>query len=107
VPELMMEARNVGAGHGGHAQPTDRRHDEAAELAPIFLRRARLQADGDVLPIEPLSQLRDRDLGPSLARVPRRVLALLDCGEQAERYPARLLGGQHAMQAEAHAPVAY
>ena len=35
-----------------------------------------------------------------------RVLAVLDGGKQAERHPARLLGGQHPVKAEAHASVA-
>jgi len=47
----------LGAGHFRHREVAGRRQDELVQAAAIFPRRAGLQADGDVLGVEPLRQL--------------------------------------------------
>jgi hypothetical protein len=38
--EFVVEASDVGLGHAGHLQPTDRRQDEAAEVPTVLPRGA-------------------------------------------------------------------
>ena len=108
MPELVVEAGDVGARDVGHPQLADRRQDEAAEVAAVLPRRKPgLRRTAMCSLIESPGQLGDGDGGASLSSVASRVLALLDGGEEAERQPTRaLFGGQHTVQAEAHAPVA-
>jgi hypothetical protein len=102
----MVEAGDVRLGHVGHLQPADRWKDEATEVPAILPRGARLEADRDVLLVEALGKLGNRERVAALLSITGRILAVLDRGEQAERFGPRLLGGEHAMLAQAHAAVA-
>jgi hypothetical protein len=97
-----MEAGDVGSAHVSNLQPADRRQDEAAEVAAVFLRGARFQADRDVLYVEALGKLGDGERLATLLSVARRILPVLDCGQQVESCTPRRFGGQNAMLAYAH-----
>src|SRR5690606_26111988 len=83
---------------------SERGQDEAFEVPAILLGRARLDADRDVFPVEPLGQLLYRDrLAP---RVPLGcgVRAIARGGDDRDGAVARLLAGQDRAGPEADPP---
>jgi hypothetical protein len=78
APQVVVEARDVGLGYVGHLQPADRRQDEAAEVAAILSGGAWLEADSDMLFVEAVGELRDRERHSTLLSLACRILAVLD-----------------------------
>jgi len=86
-----------------HGQSAQCRRDETSEVAPIFLCRARLQAHSDMFLVKALRQTVDRGCVSLGRTISRRILAVLDSGDDRNRSGARLIAGQHGAGPEAPA----
>ena len=98
-----MDLGDVGPRHLGHAMAAERRNDHALQHAPVALGRARFQPERDVLPVEAVGELLDRDGFPVGIAPGGRILTILGRGDDGDRPAARLLAGEHGAGPEADA----
>jgi len=93
VPEIMVELCYVRASDFRDGQSADCGQDEALEVSTILLRRASLQAHRDMLLVEAVSQIADGSGAALGGPISRRILAVLDGGDDGDRLGARLIAG--------------
>ena len=85
VPEVVMDLGDVSPGYLGHAMAPERRNDHPLQHPPVALGRARFQPKRDVLFIEAVGELLDRD-GPPVGIAPGgRILTILGRGDNCDR----------------------
>ncbi len=102
VPQVVMELGDVGPGDVGDRQPTEGRENEALQVAAVLLGRACLHPDRDVLLVEAVRQLLDRDDLPSSVTFGGRVLPVLCSGNDGDGAGSGLLAGEDGAGAKAH-----
>ena len=98
-----MELGDVGARHLGHAVIAEPRNDEPLQHPPVALGGARLEAEIDVLLLEPLGELLDGDGSPIGIAPGGGIVAVLGRGDDGDRPASRLLAGEHGAGPEADA----
>ena len=76
-----MELGDVGARHLGHAVIAEPRNDEPLQHPLVALGGAGLEAEIDVLPLEPLGELLDRDGSPVGIAPGGWIIAILGRGD--------------------------
>jgi hypothetical protein len=104
VPEVVVELGDVRAGDLGDAEPAEGREDEASQVAPVLIGRAGLDADGDVLPVEPLGELLDRDGAAAGVALGSGILARPCGGDNGNRTVAGLLTREDGARPQADPP---
>ena len=100
----LAQLRDVGACDLVDAVIAEPGNDETLQHAPVTLGRARLQAEVDVLFLEALGELLDRDGAPVGISRGGGVLTIPGRGDDPDRPCARLLTGEHGTGPEADAP---
>ena len=88
-------------GAGDDGQLPKRGKDETVEVPAILLRRARLDEDRDVFPVEPFRQFLHRDRLAAGVPLGGGILAIARCGDDSHGAAARLLAGQDRAGPEA------
>ena len=103
VPEIVMELGDVGARDLGHAVIAEPRNDKPLQHPLVALGGARLEAEIDVLFLEPLGEFLDGD-GPPVGIAPGGgIVTVLGRGDDADRPVSGLLTGEDGARPEADA----
>ena len=102
MPVLVAEAGDLLAAHLGDEAPAEERQDRFLHGPAVLGSRRRLEVDGDVLGVEPLSQIANGERLAAVVAVGERIAVVLDRGEVRDRHAARLVRRDHSRIAEAH-----